>query len=55
MRFSAWDCQGVENAAEIAMEHNLSLTCVPVRGLVPTPPSGHFADLAIFAERTFQG
>jgi L-serine dehydratase len=27
----------VENAAEIAMEHNLGLTCDPVRGLVQVP------------------
>jgi L-serine dehydratase len=27
----------VENAAEIAMEHNLGLTCDPVRGLVQIP------------------
>src|SRR5713226_9200616 len=26
-----------ENAAEIAMEHNLGLTCDPVRGLVQVP------------------
>jgi L-serine dehydratase len=29
--------QQVENAAEIAMEHNLGLTCDPVRGLVQVP------------------
>jgi L-serine dehydratase len=27
----------VENAAEIGMEHNLGLTCDPVRGLVQVP------------------
>lgn len=27
----------IENAAEIAMEHNLGLTCDPVRGLVQIP------------------
>jgi len=27
----------VENAAEIAMEHNLGLTCDPIGGLVPVP------------------
>jgi L-serine dehydratase len=27
----------VENAAEIAMEHNLGLTCDPIRGLVQIP------------------
>ena len=27
----------VENAAEIAMEHNLGLTCDPVKGLVQIP------------------
>lgn len=29
--------QQVENAAEIAMEHNLGLTCDPVGGLVQIP------------------
>ena len=29
--------QQVENAAEIAMEHNLGLTCDPVGGLVQVP------------------
>ncbi len=29
--------QQVENAAEIAMEHNLGLTCDPVKGLVQVP------------------
>ncbi len=27
----------VENAAEIAMEHNLGLTCDPIKGLVQVP------------------
>jgi L-serine dehydratase len=27
----------VENAAEIGMEHNLGLTCDPIRGLVQIP------------------
>ena len=27
----------IENAAEIAMEHNLGLTCDPVKGLVQIP------------------
>ena len=27
----------VENAAEIAMEHNLGLTCDPIAGLVQIP------------------
>jgi L-serine dehydratase len=30
-------CEQVENAAEIAMEHNLGLTCDPVGGLVQIP------------------
>ncbi len=30
-------CRQVENAAEIAMEHNLGLTCDPVGGLVQVP------------------
>jgi L-serine dehydratase len=29
--------QQVENAAEIAMEHNLGLTCDPINGLVQVP------------------
>ena len=29
--------QQVENAAEIAMEHNLGLTCDPIGGLVQVP------------------
>ena len=29
--------QQVENAAEIAMEHNLGLTCDPIGGLVQIP------------------
>lgn len=29
--------QQIENAAEIAMEHNLGLTCDPIRGLVQVP------------------
>ena len=29
----------VENAAEIAMEHNLGLTCDPIGGLVQIPAS----------------
>ena len=29
--------QQIENAAEIAMEHNLGLTCDPVGGLVQIP------------------
>ena len=29
--------QEIENAAEIAMEHNLGLTCDPVKGLVQIP------------------
>ncbi|MEO1367618.1 MAG: L-serine ammonia-lyase, iron-sulfur-dependent, subunit alpha, partial [Acidobacteriota bacterium] len=31
------DVEQVENAAEIAMEHNLGLTCDPVGGLVQIP------------------
>ena len=31
------DNQEIENAAEIAMEHNLGLTCDPVKGLVQIP------------------
>ena len=27
----------IENAAEIAMEHNLGLTCDPIKGLVQVP------------------
>ena len=30
-------CNQIENAAEIAMEHNLGLTCDPVNGLVQIP------------------
>ena len=29
--------QQIENAAEIAMEHNLGLTCDPINGLVQVP------------------
>ena len=29
--------QEIENAAEIAMEHNLGLTCDPIKGLVQIP------------------
>ena len=31
------DVEQVENAAEIAIEHNLGLTCDPIRGLVQAP------------------
>ena len=31
------DVQQVENAAEIAIEHNLGLTCDPIKGLVQAP------------------
>jgi L-serine dehydratase len=31
------NCEQVENAAEIAMEHNLGLTCDPVGGLGQIP------------------
>ena len=31
------DVRQVENAAEIAIEHNLGLTCDPIRGLVQAP------------------
>ncbi len=30
-------CRQVENAAEIAIEHNLGLTCDPIKGLVQAP------------------
>jgi L-serine dehydratase len=31
------DIHAVENAAEIAMEHNLGMTCDPIGGLVQAP------------------
>ena len=29
--------QQIENAAEIALEHNLGMTCDPIKGLVQVP------------------
>ncbi len=36
-QFLGASCEQIENAAEIAMEHNLGLTCDPIGGLVQIP------------------